>query len=93
MSSDDDQALLILEFDEDRPVAVLDLSTFLCDFNRLYVDTFRLALGTSEQPPPRIWGRYAYILPNRNDRLSVIEYGLSLLGCQNSLASPACLSR
>jgi hypothetical protein len=93
MPSDDDQALLILEFDEDRLLAVLDLSAFLYDFNRLYVDTFRLALWTPEQPPPPIWGRYAYVLPNRSDRLSVhrIRFespGLSeLLGIASVLIS------
>ena len=72
-------AMLRLLFEEDKPIAALDLSSLIFDLNKLYV----LALEISDNEYGsarkfRNYGRNSYRLP-RGLRLDELEYGLSRL--------------
>jgi hypothetical protein len=71
MPTDEDPAELMMEFQLGRPLAVLDLSSFLYDLNRLYVATYRLAGEPYAERPAPIRGRFAYTLADKADRLVV----------------------
>lgn len=71
MPTEDNHAVLEMSFEDENPLTALNLSAFFYDLNRVYVETYRLALETGQDPPPKIWGRYAFILPNAQDQLAV----------------------
>jgi hypothetical protein len=70
MAPDEARVALRLEFNEERPLAALDLSAFIFDLNRLYVETYRLIGAPGIATPSSQRGRYAFLLP-KDDQLAM----------------------